>query len=100
MEDNNKTQNQAIVIIGLIVLIVALFLGVKLVFAGLDAAIPDLDQMGAQNSVSTSQSVQTVGPADSAGETDAPAFCTHCGKEMRDGFQWGQYCPYCGKQVE
>ena len=101
MNDNTKSQNQAIVIIGLLVLVVGLFLGIKLVFAGLDAAIDSEDRVPLPSS--TSQSVQTDAPAQSgeaAEDEDGPAFCTHCGKEMRDGFQWGQFCPYCGKKVE
>lgn len=106
-ENNNKTQNQAIVIIGLIVLIIALFIGVKLVFAGLDSAMPDLKHMASE--YEQSQSVDgedaanagqsAAAPADGE-ETAGPNFCPHCGEEMRDGFQWGQFCPQCGKKVE
>ena len=106
-ENNNKTQNQAIVVIGLIALIIALFIGVKLIFAGLDRAMPDLKNMAAE--YEQSQTVESEGapgadqsaaaPAD--GEDAAgPNFCPHCGGEMRDGFQWGQFCPQCGKKVE
>ena len=105
-ENNNKTQNQAIVIIGMIALIVALILGVRLVFAGLDAAIPDLKYMASDYEVrhgesvdGSAQSGDTSGaPAD--GEEAGPSFCPHCGEGMRENFQWGQFCPHCGKKVE
>ena len=100
MEDNTKTQNQAIVIIALLALVVALFLGVKLVFAALDAAIDSEDVVPSASQSVESDAAQSSGEATSAEDADAPAFCTHCGKEMREGFQWGQFCPYCGKQVE
>jgi len=101
VEDNTKTQNQAIVIIGLLALVVALFLGVKLVFAGLDMAIDSEDTMLSSSSTQVDDTQSGEAPAPVEGEDEeGPAFCTHCGKEMRDGFQWGQFCPYCGKQVE
>ena len=105
-ENNNKTQNQAIVIIGLIALVIALFIGVKLVFAGLDTAMPDLKHMA--SAYEQSQQVEEEGAADADRSALAPAdeeaagpnFCPHCGDEMRDGFRWGQFCPQCGKKVE
>ena len=99
-ENNNKTQNQAIVIVGLIVLIIGLFIGIKLVFAGLDSAIPDLKHMGAAYEQQEQSGTSADGSAAISGEEEGPAFCIHCGKEMREDFRWGQFCPYCGKKVE
>ena len=101
MNENEKKspQNQAIVIIGLIVLIVGLFVGVKLVFAGLDTAMPDLKTMASdyeERHGTTSEAPPVIGETDA----QAPNFCTHCGDELNDTFQWGQFCPYCGKKVE
>ena len=102
MEDNNnKTQNQAIVILGLVALVIALFIGIKLVFAGLDTAMPDLKHMGAdyeaRHSASTSAVVE---PVDEGNEEPAPNFCPHCGDGLPESFRWGQFCPYCGEKVE
>ena len=104
MEDNTKTQSQAIVIIGLIALIFALFIGVKLVFAGLDAAIDSEDTLSP-----ASQSVQVDAPDQSGSSAPAnaeqsglpaPSFCPHCGDGLPESFTWGQFCPWCGEKVE
>ena len=105
MEDNTKTQNQTIVIIGLIALIFALFIGVKLIFAGLDAAIDSEDTLPA-----ASQSTQVDVPDQSAASSTptggeqsdlpAPSFCPHCGDGLPESFDWGQFCPWCGEKVE
>ena len=72
-----------------------LFIGIKFVFWGLGQVIPkppaDLSQ--------STQSSQSV-PAGGDGEEDAPDFCIHCGKGLPESFEWGQFCPYCGKKVE
>lgn len=78
-------------IIGGIVLIIVLFVGVKLVFWGLEQVIPK-SQAGVSSSASVSQ--------DAAGEQDAPSFCVHCGKALPESFQWGQFCPWCGNKNE
>ena len=96
MNDGNKEKKGGLwQIVGLTALIVVLFVGIKLVFAGLEAAIPQ-DGSGSQ---SVSQSVAEEDPQTEDGEK-APAFCPFCGEGLPDSFQWGQYCPWCGKQVE
>ena len=80
-------------IVGLIALILVLFVGIKLIFAGLGKAIPQ----------------KPAGP-EAPGQTEllekpipgqnAPSFCPYCGEELNDSFQWGQFCPYCGEKVE
>lgn len=90
---NEKKTGDWKVILGGIVLIVVLFISIKLIFWGLDQAIPK-QPVGDVQSVQSSQSVP------SGGDTEAPSFCVHCGKELPDSFQWGQFCPYCGKKVE
>ena len=76
-------------ILGGIALIIVLFLGVKLSFWGLEQAIPQ----------DHSSSVPNTSAAQSAQEgTEAPSFCIHCGKELPELFEWGQFCPYCGEQ--
>jgi membrane protease subunit (stomatin/prohibitin family) len=100
-ENNNKTQNQAIVIIGLVALIIALFIGVKLVFAGLDTAMPDLKHMGADYEARHSASASMVAEETTQGEEQpAPKFCPHCGDGLPESFDWGQFCPWCGEKVE
>ena len=75
---------------------VVLFIAIKLVFWGLGEIIrsnhPEVYQ---------SASVSRDASASGSGEgEDAPSFCIHCGKALPDGFQWGQFCPYCGEKVE
>lgn len=95
MNENEKKPGDWKMILGGIVLIVVLFIGIKFIFWGLDQVIPK-QSGGDVQSVQSSQSV----PADGNGETDAPSFCVHCGKALPGSFQWGQFCPYCGKKVE
>ena len=90
MDDNGKKAGGWGRIIGGILLIAVLFVCVKFVFWGLEQVIPK-----GQTGVSSSTSV----PQDAAGDPDAPSFCVHCGRALPDSFRWGQFCPYCGKQV-
>jgi membrane protease subunit (stomatin/prohibitin family) len=80
-------------IAGLFLLIFALVLGVKGIFKGLEAVLPTPAQ--ADQSVADDVSSQ-----DSQTDQAAPSYCTYCGKKLPDSFQWGQFCPYCGEQVE
>lgn len=104
MKENQNSRKDILMIIGMIALIAALVIGVKLVFAGLGAAIGDPDvSMSAQSTQvdAPPQDAQADGQEQNVdGDTTGPRFCTHCGKEMREGFRWGQFCPYCGEKVE
>ena len=93
MGENGKKSNDWKIIAGGIALIVVLFVGIKLVFWGLERAIP---RPVPDVSVGSSVSVQEPDPA----AEDAPRFCVYCGRELPESFRWGQYCPYCGKQAE
>ena len=95
MSDNEKKSGDWKMIIGGILLIIVLFAAVKFIFWGLGEAIPQT-HLNDTPAASASQSA----PAGSGSEADAPSFCVHCGKELPDSFQWGQFCPYCGKKVE
>ncbi|RHR10930.1 zinc ribbon domain-containing protein [Pseudoflavonifractor sp. AF19-9AC] len=97
MNDENKEKKSNLwSIVGLVALILVLFVGVKLAFAALEAAIPQ-DKPGTSASQSSdagtsqSQSVETDSPA--------PSYCPYCGEKLNDSFQWGQYCPFCGESV-
>ena len=90
MEEKKKSW---LTIAGLIALIVVLFLGIKLVFAGLGAAIPQ--KPAGPGEPGLTEQVGEPGP-----EQTAPAFCPFCGEGLNESFQWGQYCPYCGEKVE
>ena len=96
MEEKKKSW---LTIAGLIALIVVLFLGIKLVFAGLGAAIPQKPAGPGEPTVpgepGLTEQVGQPGP----GQT-APAFCPFCGRELNASFQWGQFCPFCGEKVE
>ena len=87
---NEKKTGHWKVILGGIVLIAVLFISIKLIFWGLDQAIPKQPVVDVQSS----QSVP------SGGDTDAPSFCVHCGKGLPESFEWGQFCPYCGEKNE
>ena len=89
-ESEHKQANQTLVILGLIALIVALFIGIKLIFAGLAVAIP-------QEPAAQEQVVEP--PLEEEQTVQAPQYCPFCGKELHDAFQWGQYCPFCGEHV-
>ena len=93
-ETENKKPSQTLVILGLLALIVALFVGIKVIFVGLEAVLPEPTQPPAQ-------SVQMDDPGQSGSpEASAPRFCPFCGEELHDAFRWGQYCPFCGEKVE
>ena len=101
MNESEEKKKGWLTIAGLIALIVVLFLGIKLIFAGLGAAIQQ--DPGAGQSVGAGQMSGTVSSAGSASAGfagNAPAFCPFCGEELNESFQWGQFCPYCGEKVE
>ena len=92
MDENEKKTGDWKMIIGGIVLIIVLFIGIKLIFWGLEQVIPK--QAGGEvQSVQSSQSVL----ADGSG-AEAPSFCVHCGRALPESFQWGQFCPWCGEK--
>lgn len=80
-------------IMGGIALIIVLFIGIKLVFWGLEQVIP---KQGDVQSVQSSQSAS----ADRSSGAEGPSFCVHCGKELPESFEWGQFCPWCGGKME
>ena len=73
MEENNKTQNSLKSILGMLALILALVIGVKLIFMGLDAAMPDLKPSASEAAGSTASSV--TGAVSAEGEVAGPNFC-------------------------
>ena len=88
MTEHSDSGRQAAAIAGLIALIILLVLGIKGVFRMLES-LPISRQPPAQSD-------QSAPPADSP----APDYCLFCGQALPESFQWGMYCPYCGKQVE
>ena len=94
MNGNEKKTSDWKLILGGILLIVVLFLGVRLVFWGLEETIhrshPDVYQ--------SASAIQDA--SGESGSQEAPSFCVHCGKALPESFEWGQFCPYCGKKVE
>ena len=92
-------------IVGLCILIVLLVLGINGIFGFLHQRLPYGD-VSSSASVSASYGQVTdesgstsASASSSAFQEEAPRFCPSCGKELHEGFQWGQYCPYCGEQV-
>ena len=65
--------------VGLVALIVVLAVGVKLVFAGLEAAIP---QQGSSSVSSQETSTGGSGYQDASGGLEAPKYCPFCGEEI------------------
>jgi len=93
VNENKKKSGDMKLVIGGIVLIVVLFASIKFIFWGLEQIIPK-GRFSESAGASVSQDV-------SAGQSaDAPSFCVHCGKALPDSFQWGQFCPYCGEQIQ
>ena len=88
VNENEKKTSDWKMIIGGIALIAVLFVGVQFIFWGLGEAIhQDVPDASASRS------------APEEGRTDAPSFCVHCGRELPERFEWGQFCPYCGEKV-
>ena len=96
MNENEKKTGDWKTILGGIALIAVLFISIKIIFWGLDQVIPK--QSGGD--VQSSQSVSASVPPEGQETEDAPSFCVHCGKGLPESFQWGQFCPYCGKKME
>ncbi len=92
MEEKGKKKDGP-VILGLIALIVLMFLGVKLIFGFLDKAIP-------QTPAASTQAVSQEAASSQSGSLPAPRYCPSCGQALPESFQWGQFCPFCGKKAE
>ena len=88
MNENKKQSGDWKMMVGGIVLIIVLFVGVKLVFWGLGEVVGPRNPPQNGQSASASQSAP-----------EAPSFCVHCGRELPESFEWGQFCPYCGEKV-
>jgi len=100
-ENENKKRSDGPLVVGLLALILVLFIGIKFVFAALDTAIPDLKTMADDYEARHSTSVSTSAyGSEETPEATAPKFCPHCGDELHESFDWGQFCPWCGKKVE
>ena len=70
-------------------ILAALIVGVILIFAMLEIAVPDYDIP-----MESTQVESTIE------ERPAPKFCTNCGDELPGSFQWNKFCPFCGRQVK
>jgi len=90
MEENGK-KREGPAILGLIVLIVLMFLGVKLIFGFLEEAIPQTATASSQETGQGTSSAQS-------GSLPDPRYCPSCGEELPESFRWGQFCPYCGEK--
>ena len=90
MEEKNE---QGLSLPALIAILAAQVLGVILIFAMLEIAIPKQEAP-----------VQPLQPESSMGELieeqPAPSYCPHCGEGLPESFTWGKFCPYCGTHVE
>ncbi len=92
MEEKGKKKDGP-VIFGLIVLIVLMFFGVKLIFGFLEEAIP-------QTPPASSQAASQEAASSQSEALPAPRYCPDCGQALPESFQWGQFCPFCGKRAE
>ena len=93
MNENEKQSGDWKLIVGGILLIIVLFAAIKFIFLGLEQVIPRAPSDVSQ-SVSASQDVSAA----QSGQ-ESPSFCVHCGRELPERFEWGQFCPYCGEKV-
>jgi len=91
--EEKKKRPEWLTIVGLLALVLALMLGIKLMFGMLETAIPPMDAAGSASSA-------VVGEQQGDGEQKGPKFCIHCGEGLPEQFRWGQYCPECGGKVE
>ena len=96
--EEKKKRPEWLTLIGLLVLVLALMLGVKIVFGMLETAIPPIDSSGDSSSVVVDPF--EFGEQQGEGEQQGPKFCIHCGEGLPEHFAWGQYCPQCGKKME
>jgi len=91
VNESGTRSNDWKIIIGGIALIAVLFAGIKFTFWG-------LGKMVGQDNPDVSQSQPPGASQSRVGEPSGPAYCVHCGEQLPEGFQWGQYCPFCGEK--
>ena len=91
MEEN--TERKEISLVVWLGILVALVMGVILIFTMLEIAIPKAEIPPAQQMIVSTQETETP-------EQPAPKFCPDCGAGLPDSFAWGKFCPYCGELVE
>ena len=89
MEEN--TERKELSLAAWIGILVALFVGVILIFVMLEMVIPKVEVPTEQQVIISTQETQ---------EQPAPKFCPDCGAGLPDSFAWGKFCPYCGELVE
>ena len=87
-EGNTKKELPLIAWLGVLA---GLVLGVILIFAMLEIAIPKPEGLVQTQEVSGVEAEENTQPA--------PKFCPDCGQGLPESFDWGQYCPYCGEQA-
>ncbi len=101
-KENPRSSKNLLTVVALCLLVALLVFGVNRVFAMLAARYPKPDPQPGSASVSEPVSppaASSSGEETGSGSEEAPQFCPSCGRELHEGFQWGQYCPWCGEQV-
>lgn len=63
MNNSEKKQSSIIPVMGMLALIVVLFIGIKLVFAGMEAVLPQKQQSGSQSTAQSSQMLPPSAPS-------------------------------------
>ena len=71
--------------------IVVLFVAVFGIFMMLEIVMPK--EWEAKTEMQEQEQIQEE-------QLPAPKFCTYCGDELPENFEWGRFCPYCGKIVD
>ena len=102
---SDKRKRTILSVVGMVALLIVCVIGVQAVFAGLGMVSAQngdiLDSQSAQAEGDGSQPAQEPGassvPEDVGSAQPAPSFC---GEGLPSSFQWGQFCPYCGEQIE
>ena len=72
-----------------VVMLVVLFVAVFGIFVMLRMVMPE--EFAAQNQPPAVVEEEQL---------PVPKFCTFCGDELPENFEWGRFCPYCGKIID
>ena len=105
---SDKRKRTILSVVGMVALLIVCVIGVQAVFAGLGMVSAQhggvSSGQGAQGGGDGSRPVQEPGassaPEDAGSAQPAPSFCPLWGEGLPPSSQWGQFCPYCGEQVE
>ena len=88
----NEVQNEKSLAFWMTMLVV-LFVAVFGIFVMLRMVLPQ--ELAAQN-----QPPAVVDTVVEEEQLPVPKYCTFCGDALPENFEWGRFCPYCGKNID